>query len=181
MINLKIPFLKEEEDRLIVGKFLTDEQLEEALRDLTMSNPMPIINAMDHELLKEMAEFKEEYPIRPEDMFTKPNPKDCVGLAHQQADDESDAQDIVDMMSESPFIMGERVLYGTSYATVIGIKPGEVLIDYADLSGDTWVDEDDLEEVFDQDEHNFREYNDWKLRGIDKTLPEEGKSLWDKD
>ena len=92
-----------------------------------------------------------------------------VKEAHQQADDESDAQDIVDMMSGSPFTMGQRVSFYDEYGTIIGFRPQQVLLEFADLTGEGWRDEQLIEAEYDC-EYHFKDYSDWKLRGIDKTL-----------
>lgn len=109
MIDLKIPFLKEEEAEKMLdiidrsklnpwklqeadgsvtelefdedyypykGKThystLTEEKIGEIMAEISKNHPMPIVSAMDHDVLKDLVEFKYERPMIPEEMFVKP-------------------------------------------------------------------------------------------------------------
>lgn len=93
----------------------------------------------------------------------------------EDGDRSMDKDDVTNMVQRGmKFKVGDRVLDTSNedegYATVIGVKPGEVLLDYADLSGEAWRDAIFVDHVLPDNDYRFRDYEDWKLREIDKTV-----------
>lgn len=128
---------------------LTEEKIGEVMLELSKNHPMPIVSAIDHGVLRELAEFNEEYPMRPEEMFKPTKGENFSGVVHekrpldfkvrtvneeatnsshqeadkayldrkydeakkanQQANDESDAEELRTIVDNCEFSLGDRV------------------------------------------------------------------------
>ena len=126
---------------------------------------------LNEERMKKLTE--EMFKISSNYVFVNNTPRELnFDVRTSTKEEESDAEELSTMIDNCEFSLGDRVKDNgdwNNYATVIGIKPDEVLLEYADLSGQCWRLVNDVDALYGKEEY-FEDYNDWKLRGIDKTL-----------